>query len=363
MKWVDNLLLEGEDEEALRERGQLQLAMYAIHLGSGHTIYCKQIRVSTIEAYIYAVATFLQAFTRRDYRKDKEEDRHLGQQISPVLRDLKKYESMPNRREAYNLVMQQLAVELAQGTPPNGIVAALTDHFAQGLCTGFRLSEWAQPNGSQQLMTHQLNHLKPPATRTRAIVPDDFQCETKRRKRAKGIDILGFTLKSITKLWLTYRTQKNRQNGEIKLHTPNSDPEGVCMVASTYSALKRFKRLQALDARISPATTPLAIYLDGSVVKHIVSKDIEQFMRRLAMEVYNLHPVKDADELSKWGTHSLRVGACVILHAMGFSFVDIQFILRWRSMAFVSYLRNVAILSERQNRAFNRAGAMPHLVS
>lgn len=85
-------------------------------------------------------------------------------------------------------------------------------------------------------------------------------------------------------------------------------------------------------------------------------------MRCVAMEVYNPHPIRDADKFSKWGTHSLRVGVCLILHTMGFSRLIIQFVLRWRSMASV-HLRNVAILAHRQNHAFNRAGAMLHLLS
>ena len=86
-------------------------------------------------------------------------------------------------------------------------------------------------------------------------------------------------------------------------------------------------------------------------------------MRLLASKVYHLHPVRDLKDLRRWGTHSLRVGACVVLHAMGFLALDIQWILRWKSMAFVAYLHNIAILSTRQNRAFNRAQAMPHLAS
>ena len=70
-------------------------------------------------------------------------------------------------------------------------------------------------------------------------------------------------------------------------------------------------------------------------------------MRRLAAEVYHLHPSKDAKDLQRWSSHSIRVGACVVLHAMGFSDTDIQWILRWRSLAFTACLRNIAILATR----------------
>ena len=101
-----------------------------------------------------------------------------------------------------------------------------------------------------------------------------------------------------------------------------------------------------MDIRLRPDTTPLSVYWSTSsaCVKLINADDIEHLMRRLASQVYHLHPVRDALDLSKWSSHSLRVGACVALHAMGFSPLDIQWILRWRSTAFMVYLRNVAIL-------------------
>ena len=96
-------------------------------------------------------------------------------------------------------------------------------------------------------------------------------------------------------------------------------------------------------------------------VRLVTTTDIEWFMRCLVAPVHQLHPVDDRDAIQKWGTQSLRAGACVVLHAMGFSSLDIKWILRWRSMAIVSYLRNIALLSSRQNRAFNKALGMPLL--
>ena len=135
------------------------------------------------------------------------------------------------------------------------------------------------------------------------------------------------------------------------------------MVSATYRELERFTRLSVIDGRLRPDRTPLALYFDHPTnkVKLITSVEIETFMRKLAAEVYHLHPVRDAADIRKWSAHSLRVGACIVLHSMGFSSLDIQWILRWRSMAFVMYLRNVAVLAERQYRALDKAAAMPHV--
>ena len=121
MKWDDNLLLEG-DTPGLVERGQWQLAMYAIHLGTGHSIYCKQIKVSTIEAYVFAAASFLAQFTGIDFRKDQPSDSHMGSILAPVYRDLRKYEQVPNRREPYGLTMHSRARSLCLGMHEDGLL-------------------------------------------------------------------------------------------------------------------------------------------------------------------------------------------------------------------------------------------------
>jgi hypothetical protein len=50
----------------------------------------------------------------------------------------------------------------------------------------------------------------------------------------------------------------------------------------------------------------------------------------------------------------------VILHSsLGFTELQIKFLLRWRSNAIMTYLRNLAVLAEKQTQAFDAADAMP----
>ena len=362
MKWTDNWLLTG-DEPDLALRGQLQLAMYAVHLATGNSIYCKRIKATTVDNYVLAASTFLAFFTGRDFRKDLPTDSSMGHLLGPVLKDLRSYESVPNRREPYDLNMHTLGRSLALLSDSKALLPALIDGFEQGLCAGYRLSEWAQPIGKFAIDRPQLNHMVSSPLRTRAIVPCDIRCVTKSGARLFGAQITSVTLISVAKVWVKFRTQKNGQHGEEKLFVPNPDPKGICMVASLYRALTRFAKLRLIDGRLHEERTPLSVYhhVATNTVRLVTTTDIEWFMRRLAAQVYHLHPVDDRDAIQKWGTHSLRVGACVVLHAMGFSSLDIQWILRWRSMAFVSYLRNIALLSSRQNLAFNKALGMPLL--
>ena len=87
-------------------------------------------------------------------------------------------------------------------------------------------------------------------------------------------------------------------------------------------------------------------------------------MRTVAAVVYNYDPNKpdDAAALQKWSCHSLRVGACVILHSMGFTDTQIQWLLRWKSLAFWAYLRNIAVLTNQHTAAFSAHSSMPPIV-
>ena len=85
------------------------------------------------------------------------------------------------------------------------------------------------------------------------------------------------------------------------------------------------------------------------------------YLQFAALNVYKLDPndKRQAARLAKWTSHSIRIGACVLLYANGFTILQLQFILRWKSMAFRDYLRNVPILAQQQSVAMNQNGSMP----
>ena len=80
------------------------------------------------------------------------------------------------------------------------------------------------------------------------------------------------------------------------------------------------------------------------------------------MTVYKLDRVKHRAILQLYSSHSLRVGACTLLYAKGFSDTEIKHLLRWKSDAFMSYLRNLAVTSRRQNTAVNDGSEIPNFV-
>ena len=359
MKWDDNLLLDG----ASPVRGQLQLAAYALHLSTGAGIHCRQLKLDTIKQYVFAAASFLALFSNRDFRKDNPSDSNFGHLLGPVFDDLKKYETVPERREPYTMEMHAEVVRLATQYKDKDnilLVPSLADQFAMGVMAGYRLSEWAQHAGNSEISRPALNHLQPP--QTMAICPRDMRAESVQHARLEGLSIVTIPLLSIRCLWIKFKTQKNGHHGEERLFTRNTTG-GHCFVAAAYRSLVRFKTLQERLPCMNEFSTPLACYWDPqrSSVQLITATEIEALMRRVAALVYHMHPKNEKGAINKWSAHSLRVGACVALHSMGFSPLDIQWLLRWRSQAFMAYLRNLALLADRQHQALDKANAMPHM--
>jgi hypothetical protein len=119
MNWQDNLLLEGDDP-GLAERGQTswQCTPCTLVLSAGHTIQCKSIKGATIEQYLLAVVSFFAQFSGTDFRKDRPTDVHMGRILAPVLRDIKSFDTIPDRGEPYDPHMHLLGGPLVSCPVP-----------------------------------------------------------------------------------------------------------------------------------------------------------------------------------------------------------------------------------------------------
>ena len=146
---------------------------------------------------------------------------------------------------------------------------------------------------------------------------------------------------------IRFRTQKNGNHGKKRLLVwSDHDINAVlCMIR----VVKRFIRLVGWDYE-----TPLAVYQDtDGTIRYMSSAEVETVMRDAAANVYDLDPAKHKDELKRWSSHSLRVGACTLLFTHGFTETQIKFLLRWKSDSFVKYLRNLGAMVFKQSRAIN----------
>jgi hypothetical protein len=334
----------------------MQFALYAHYLASGNTLHCQSVKLSTIKKYMLNIAVFFKRFGKqeRDFRMQDDKNTTLIPELTKLYAELQRWESVPDRREPFTLDMLDALCSLVASTqaPPDSDLAALQDWFTIGLFAGLRKSEWAQNAGTATMGSQQLNRFGD----TQAFCVNDFRFELTNGKRVLGYAVLSEQADAVQKLRITFRTQKNGENGEEKLFARNEKPHGCCCVRAALRVLERFQRLRGN----SDLTTPLGIYRSTDGHCRLITSDlVEREMRNLAAKVYHLDPVKDRVALQRWSCHSLRVGACVILHGKGFTESQIKFLLRWRSNAFMMYLRNLTVLSTGQNAAFTSVAEMP----
>ena len=95
---------------------------------------------------------------------------------------------------------------------------------------------------------------------------------------------------------------------------------------------------------------PLAITVKRKHCQLIYKFDIDHILQKTAKAVYSL---TDPNDIKKFTTHSIRVGAAVSLHSAGKSGSYIKIRLRWRSDTFLLYLRNTTTLALQHVAAIN----------
>jgi hypothetical protein len=334
--------------DAPPERRSYQMALYALHLSSGHSLKCKTLRVATNKKYLFDAATLITSCGDRDPRYLEPNSKTFAPAIQVIYEEMARWEKVSeNVREPYTPAMQaHLEFLCTTDTNPDSLLHVLRDFFLMGLYGGFRQSEWSQDTNSNPSSPDR-NHMGT----TQAFTIADFSflgAGDVRLSLDKALNVPPTHLSSVDTCW---RTQKNKQHGEKKRFSANIISHN-CYVAAAQRTCQRFLRLRGAN----DTNTPLSIYVTSFGTQRLVNaKDISRCMQYLAGAVYHIH---DPKELSRFSAHSLRVGACVILHAQGLTESQIQFILRWRSLAFMAYLRNLTALSDRQNMAFNTF-AMP----
>jgi hypothetical protein len=342
------------------ESQQLLLCIYVNHLANDNGLYCKRITANTIKGYARAAAGLMALSGDRwvDVRKDDPTSSAMGKFLTRMFKELDRYETAPQRREPFTLSMMECALQRARVVKyDDHIDQVLADWYEICLFTGQRKSEWAQPDERCKLLGHYHRNIFGDAYACRLL---DLRIETKDQCRLSGVRCLERPASDVKHMWLKYRTQKNGSNGEERMYA--NDPRGLSFVNAMYRVMQRFRRLVPMSADL---VNPLAIYRAYNAtgpVHFVTPRLIMTHMRSIAAEVFKLNPTSDKHLLRRWSSHSLRVAACVLLQEAGFTGPQIKWLLRWRSDAFMDYLRNMPGLSLQQAHAINTAiGLMPHI--
>jgi len=151
-------------------------------------------------------------------------------------------------------------------------------------------------------------------------------------KQGRHLDLRTAPLSQVDSMNVKWRYQKNGENGEVITYYRDYGNPDWCAVVALWNITQRAIRLNI------PAHEPIAKYQDPKgKIYFLTDYQATALLRRAARNVLN---ITDASILSKWSSHLLRVTAANELHRMNFSESFIKKRLRWKSDAYMVYLRN-----------------------
>ena len=274
--------------------------------------------------------------------------------IRCILAEASRWEKVPNRREPLtwqmvHWVQQKAAQEESMGKQDN-IYSVLTNWFTMGMQAGFRKSEWAQDSG---LLKSSKEVAKNVDGSSKAFTLADFTF-----KGARGGSIPRLFPSSLNRaamVDITWRFQKNKDNGQAITYAKDSNSPGDCFIAAAIAVVRRALRLKVAQDK------PVAVYAthtktsgdwEADKIHYVTDIEINKVLKEAAKAA---HGITDPKDLQKYTSHSIRVGACVLLHVSGKSPDFIKFRLRWRSDSFRMYLRNLPALALQHVEAIQQA--------
>lgn len=332
-------------------------AMYVVYLGMGHTLLCKTIKSKTIKNYVNDAATAVQQ-RREAYARAHPSttlpwlspirthgDNKIATPITKCLKEIARWENMEDRREPLTTEMIEYQKSLCRPSTPHSLEQTLYDWFVCGIYAGFRLSEWAQEDHVKY--RHQVKTTIDDNPVAFLINDIEFFGENRRRMPLSDALRRPYLVQQVDLRW---RFQKNGTVNEKKTFVRiGSHGPGSVNTNSTLCAVLAWLRIAQrwVDLNL-PRDHPLAVFTDdGTVTGHvdfIRAPHINDALRNAASTVYNITATAD---LARFSSHSIRVGACVALHAAGIQQQDIKFALRWKSDSFYTYLRNLPCQASR----------------
>ena len=269
--------------------------------------------------------------------------------------DMRLAKLVVDKREPLTLEMMDTLYHLIDPDDPDSLYSCCYNWFICGLYGGFRLSEWAQPTHTE-LDRPQID----PAGEPIAFCLSDVEFRLEGNRLISLRQALLLPTDRLRRCRLRFSHQKNGRHGEVRSFSSNDAKPRICFIRNFLTIVRRFVRLVGWRFDV-----PLAIFCPaGGSPQPITASFITQVLQETAAITYDLSPTNPTHQkhLRQWSSHSLRVGACVILHSQGFSTTQIKFLLRWRSDSFMEYLRNLNVLSQQQNAAISLVDDMPNVL-
>jgi hypothetical protein len=321
--------------------------LYALTLSVGETIQGKVVKSATISEYLTAAAKFVQVIGQR---KDcPMTDPHTGKRSKKIdqhLKDFERWEAMPTRQDPLTKKMIRDLQEHAKDAHPDSKEAAFIDWCIVGLHMGYRRCEWASEKSPKN--PDDVPRVSPMNDSIYQCTLDDFKLLGREGERISDPenyppDKLGGSIHRV-------RWQKNGQHGQKVRQAANREDPSFCCVRAVQRIKQRAKRLGLQGHQ------PASAYRANRGSKKpsfFCVRTIQALIRDMAKRTYKCDDLQEAD--LRYTGHSIRIGACVLLYCGGAKDIEIQHRLRWRSMAFLDYLRDMPRTAINHMRIINAA--------
>jgi hypothetical protein len=200
------------------------------------------------------------------------------------------------------------------------------------------LGRYIRPCLSEYSQTTQdkFNHHTYPSGKTviKAFIASNFIFYDEKKRIVK--DLNEDSLQRARFVKITWRIQKNCQNGQSITLVAESDLPEICLVCSAMQLVLWARRLN------QPDDMPIAVYKTkkGKVI-YLTGNKIAELLRKVIKKV---RPDTTPDKLKQYSSHSLRVWACVLLDEAVKLPDYIKKRLLWLGDSFMMYLRDIAII-------------------
>ena len=295
------------------------------------------LRSMTVQGYAIAINTL---FELRGFPSpiDTSNPNNIG---NIVVSNLSKEENISRRRSPLDAkIFAELQRMAEESKSADSEVSLLLDVTIIGRYVGPRVSEYAQRQKNKVDY-----HVYPSGTRVvKAWTENDFSF-----RDAAGHTIPDpalTSLEDLTKVTITWRIQKNRENSEMVTLSSDRDNPALCPVQAAVRTVLRARRLGQVP------TMPLACYSarahDTVTTLYLTGSRIAYLLRQAARSAY---PTISKDHLLLYSAHSLRVWACVLLDEAGKNPMFIKKRLRWKGDSFMMYLRDTPAIQDDHVRA------------
>ena len=234
-------------------------------------------------------------------------------------------ESIARRRSPISKEMFVAIANHASDSDIDSVESVIFDWITLGRVAGFRVAEYAQ---TTQDKVDEYEYASGNRV-IKAFIPLDWNFYDK-KGRLITVHSLDGSADPPAKIKLTFRIQKNRQNGQsITFVADNRHPD-ICPVRAAYRIFLRAKRLGQSDNQ------PMGVFTNHhGITKYLTANKIAEVLQSFAKIC---HPDLTRDEIMQFTSHSIRVWAVVLLDEAGMNADFIKSRLRWMGDSYRSYL-------------------------